>query len=106
MTHGIPKIPKLTAEQVRNVMDDVREAHKQQEQDAEDRRHLTGKYAPPVGRCLVCGDEARALLAYPPWDGYLGGLGQNAHITHWQCEGCGLMYGKCPPAEAREDKTP
>lgn len=104
MTFGIPKIPKLTAEQVRKAMQDGFDRH---EQDQEARRCLTGKYAPPTGRCVGCGDEVRGIVAWPPWDGLIGGTSKpRAHISHWQCEGCGLMYGKCPPASAVEDKTP
>lgn len=91
---ALDAIRKLTPEQIR---ESLREGLARHEQDEEDKRALTGKYAPPSWACRTCGDLVTAVIDFP-WNGVIGGLPSNGHVTHWQCDGCGLMYGK-PPKE-------
>lgn len=86
----------MSAKRVRDIRDLLDRQLDRHQQDAEDRRCLRGKYAPPKGVCRVCGDVVGAMVDFPHTD-MIGGSPMNAYIERWECLGCGLVYGKCPP---------
>lgn len=68
---------------------------KSQKQDAEDRRRLRGKYTPTPGVCRVCGGKVIAEIAFDH-GGRIGGPPVRGHISGWHCEGCFIVYWRCP----------
>lgn len=89
-------VPKLDKETIAKILADAAVRRKELDRDLDDRRCMRGKYAPPAGRCLVCGGPVEAKIAFPN-DGRIGGPPQQGYVKRWDCAGCGLMYGKCPP---------
>lgn len=69
---------------------------KSQNTDAEDRRCLKGKYAPPTGLCRVCSGKVVAQIEYGNNDGRIGGPPPRGYIAGWHCEDCGVSYHKLP----------
>lgn len=64
--------------------------------EAEDRRRLTGKFAPAPGVCRVCGGSVVADIGYPD-DGRCGGPPRNCYVSGWHCSGCMIVYSQRPP---------
>lgn len=75
---------------------DFDEIVKSVKQDAEDRRCLRGKYAPPAGVCRVCSGKVVAEISFPDSE-RLGGPPRHGYISGWHCEGCFIVYWRCPP---------
>lgn len=63
--------------------------------DAEDRRRMRGKYAPPVGVCRVCGGAVTGKVVFPS-DGRIGGPPRSGHVGSWSCDSCFVVYAQCP----------
>ena len=66
---------------------------------SEDRRRLTGKYAPEPGVCRVCGGKVIAHIAFQN-TGLIGGPAPQGYISSWSCEKCCISYQRRPEAPA------
>lgn len=75
---------------------DVAEVLLNHKKDAEDRRTKSGKYAPPMGVCRVCGGNVVADVSFRQ-DGRIGGPLPYGHVSGWHCADCKVMYHTCPP---------
>jgi hypothetical protein len=65
-------------------------------QDQEDRRCKRGKYAPPIGVCVVCSSPVVARVAFQH-NGMVGGPPPPGYIAGYHCERCGIEYHHLPP---------
>lgn len=86
--------PDVFIQKFENTLSDAR-------QETEDRRTLSGKYAPEAGQCRVCKDKVVAKISYPN-DGMIGGPPSQGYISGWSCVRCFIMYGACPPRLTQE----
>ncbi len=93
-----PKIPRITAAQIKKSMADFPSRFKEMEQREEDRRCLRGEFAPKVGVCHVCNGRVEAQIRFPHTD-VLGGPPMSGYVHHWSCQNCGIMYEICPPKQ-------
>lgn len=88
-------VPVLTTEQIKEASARGNERARAARDDADDRRLHRGKYAPEKGMCSAChGVVSGKIHVHHP--GMLGDPPQPSSVSHWECEGCGLMYGRCP----------
>lgn len=74
----------LSPEEVKRQLEEI-------DRREEDRRTLSGEFAPPEYVCRVCGGCVAAVRAFSRSD-LIGGQAPRAFIDHWRCEGCGLRY--------------
>jgi hypothetical protein len=93
----------------KDFAEELRETMRAIEQNAEDRRTLRGKYAPPTGVCQAaiyktfmfakateaCGGRIIADVEARHSD-KIGGPLPNHYIAGWHCEKCGVVYKFLP----------
>lgn len=79
----------------KKLVEELGERVRDYEREREERRTLSGRHAPPVGTCAVCGGRVHGKIEFP-WDGRLGGEPPQARVIGWECMGCGLLYGRVP----------
>jgi ribosomal protein L37E len=91
-----PRLPKISRKMIEQVRRDLPAHMEAQRQDEQDRRCLRGKYAPTRGVCAACGGPVVGKVRFRD-TGRIGGPPATAYVSHWECEDCGLMYGKVPP---------
>lgn len=89
---------ELTSEDIERLMKDSAARSKA---DAEDRRRLRGEYAPPVGKCRVCGGRVLGTVRFPS-DGRIGGPPRQGYVGQWSCETCRIVYAELPTPAAKE----
>lgn len=87
-----PDIASMSPEQIMALM---RDGAARRKNDADDRRRMRGKYAPPTGVCRACGGTVRAEI-YFDHRGVIGGPPVAGHIARWSCESCFIVYAQCP----------
>lgn len=63
----------------------------------DDKRTLSGAFAPAVGVCRVCTGKVVAEIKFDH-GGLIGGPPPQGHISRWYCADCQLVYRACPPA--------
>lgn len=99
-----PKRPKVRLPEIPPDLprffrvDPVELARRMEEREREDeeQRTLTGKYAPHPGTCYVCEGLVIADIRFHPSD-VLGSPPQQAHVSGWHCDNCGIEYRFRPP---------
>jgi hypothetical protein len=74
---------------------DIKAIMRSAQQDREDSGRLTGKYAPGTGTCRVCRGKVVAEISWPD-DGLIGGPPRKGYVSGWHCEGCFIVYARCP----------
>jgi uncharacterized protein with PIN domain len=89
------KLPKFTPEDVARIAREIPKHMAERRADEEDKRRRVGKYAPETAPCRVCGGRVSGVVRYRHSD-RIGGPPPPSYVAHWECEGCGLMYGRCP----------
>jgi len=96
------KFKKLPEATIARIQKEMPKRMAEMERDEHDRRCLRGKYAPETGRCVGCGGTVVGVIRFAHSD-RIGGPPVNAHVAHWACQDCGLMYQKTPPAHLAFD---
>ena len=81
----------------------LKESHAQREADEKDRRNMRGTYAPPIGKCRVCGGRVVGEIHYPD-DGRIGGPPRQGYVGRWSCEACFLVYSRRPEHRPAPEK--
>ena len=89
--------PRLTPAIINQIVADLPVRAKERKDDAEDRRCLRGKYAPPKGVCRVCAGEVIAEIEFMP-SRMIGGPLPQAYIVRYYCTVCQLLYRDLPPS--------
>lgn len=97
------KVPKLTTKSIQNALDRGLERVAASRKDEEDHRCLRGKYAPSSGTCRVCGGSVVGIVRFQR-TGMIGGPPPPAYVSHWSCEGCGVMYDRVPTRQDTKEK--
>lgn len=86
---------KLSKTETKTLVEAMRRGAEERKQDEKDRRCLRGKYAPPTGKCRVCGGRVVGEVTFD-YDGRVGGPPRQGYVGRWSCEGCSIVYAKCP----------
>jgi uncharacterized protein with PIN domain len=89
------KLPKLNLNAIKRAVKNLPAKLEQMRQDEEDKLSLSGKFAPVYGTCIVCKNKVIAKVSYPH-TGMIGGPRLQSYVSGWECEGCGLLYGRMP----------
>jgi|HubBroStandDraft_2_1064218.scaffolds.fasta_scaffold38273_4 hypothetical protein len=89
------KLPRLTRAKLKAIAAAIPAHLAARRQDEENRRLKRGPYAPPTGKCVACGGAVFGQVKTHHSD-RIGGPPPGTYVSHWECDACGLMYGRCP----------